>query len=217
MAFSIEDLSFSYGREEIFSKASVVLPAKEIICVTGASGTGKSTLFRLLMNVYSPNIGGIYLQTKDEKTLLTAKARGLFAYVPQGNFLFSGTIRENLTFFYDKGELSEEQIKNALKTACAEFVYELPQGLETELSEHGAGLSEGQLQRLAIARALISNRPVLLLDESTSALDAETEKSVLENLKNLNNKTCLIVTHRPAALEIADRVAHVENGKIYIQ
>jgi ATP-binding cassette subfamily B protein len=217
VSFSVEDLSFSYGRDEIFSNTSVAIPSKEIVCVTGVSGAGKSTLFRLLMNVYAPNNGGIYLQTKDRKTLLTAKERGLFAYVPQGNFLFSGTIRENLTFFYDKGKISEDQIREALETACADFVYELPQGLETELSEHGAGLSEGQLQRLAIARALISNRPILLLDESTSALDAETEKAVLQNLKKLENKSCLIVTHRLAALEIADHVARVENGKIYIQ
>ena len=212
-SFDLKELSFGYDREEIFSSASISLPAKRIICVTGNSGSGKSTLFRLLMNVYQPTAGGIYLRFKNDKKLLTAKERGLFAYVPQGNFLFSGTIYENLTFFCD-GTLKDEDLQNAIRIACAEFVYDLPQGMETKLCERGAGLSEGQLQRLAIARALISNRPVLLLDESTSALDAETEKKVLENLKTLQNKTCLIVTHRPAALEIADEIVRVEDGKI---
>ena len=182
----------------------------------------------------------------------------MFAYVPQGNFLFSGTIRENLIFFSEekdealserggntseknkgnsesresareknkgisengesarekKGDVSEKKIREALKAACAEFVWELPEGLDTPLRERGGGLSEGQLQRLAVARALLSDRPVLLLDEATSALDGETERKLLENIKNTSGKTCLIVTHRPAALEIADRVLRIENGKI---
>jgi ATP-binding cassette subfamily B protein len=134
--------------------------------------------------------------------------------VPQGNFLFSGRIYENLTFFCDKESITDEDLKNAIEIACADFVYELPEGLNTKLCERGAGLSEGQLQRLAIARALISKRPILLLDESTSALDAETERKVLQNLKKLDNKTCFTVTHRPAALEIADEVVRVEAGKL---
>ena len=213
--FTVNDVTFSYGREVIFDRANAFLPKGKIICVTGSSGSGKSTLFRLLLNVYRPISGEISLKSSIEELPLTAKERGLFAYVPQGNFLFSGTIYENLTFFCEKENLSEKKIRAALEIACATFVYDLPQGLNTELSERGAGLSEGQLQRLAIARALISERPVLLLDESTSALDGETEKALLENIKKLENKTCLIVTHRPAALEIADLVLRVEDGKIY--
>lgn len=213
-SFEIRDLTFSYDRDDIFSSTSLSIPARKIICVTGNSGSGKSTLFRLLMNVYLPSSGGIYLRSMNNEKLLTAKERSLFAYVPQGNFLFSGTIYENLTFFCEKEHISQEKIRKAIEISCADFVYELPQGLETKLCERGAGLSEGQLQRLAIARALISERPVLLLDESTSALDAETERKVLQNLKELNDKTCLIVTHRPAALEIADGVVRVEKGKI---
>lgn len=168
----------------------------------------------------------------------------MFAYVPQGNFLFSGTIRENLVFFSEekdealserdgntskknkgnsengesarekKGGVSEKKISAALKAACAEFVWELPEGLDTPLRERGGGLSEGQLQRLAVARALLSDRPVLLLDEATSALDGETERKLLENIKIRRERPGLIVTHRPAALEIADRVLRIEKGKI---
>lgn len=208
----VSELTFAYDRDVVLKQASARFEKDKIICVTGASGSGKSTLFRLFMSVYKPIEGNIYINAH-EKTLLTEKERGLFGYVPQGNFLFSGTIYENLTFFSDEKPL-EKDIKQAIDTACAQFVYELPDGLNTNLSERGAGLSEGQLQRLAIARALLSNRPILLLDESTSALDAETEKSLLENLKGLKGKTCFIVTHRPAALEIADKIVKVEEGKI---
>ena len=147
---------------------------------------------------------------------ICASHRAIFAYVPQGNFLFSGTIYENLTYFSkEKDEkILAEKIAKAIDCACAEFVWELPQGLHTPLFERGDGLSEGQLQRLAIARALLSDRPILFLDEATSALDEATEKRLLENIKVLNDKTCLIVTHRPAALEIADNILKIENGKI---
>ena len=136
--------------------------------------------------------------------------------MPQGNFLFSGTIRENLAFFSEEENEAtlEERERRALKAACAEFVFGLPEGLDTPLRERGGGLSEGQLQRLAVARALLSERPILLLDEATSALDGETEKRLLENIRKEKNKTCLIVTHRPAALEIADVVLRVQGGKI---
>ena len=211
-----EDLTFAYDRDVVLNSASTVLEKGKIICVTGASGSGKSTLFRLLMNVYKPLDGKIYWGNAQSKTLITEKDRGLFAYVPQGNFLFSGTIYENLTFFCSK-QPTDELLKETMTVACAQFVYDLPEGLNTNLSERGAGLSEGQLQRLAVARALLSDRPILLLDESTSALDSETEKLLLQNLKTLKNKTCLIVTHRPAALEIADKIVRVEEGKILAQ
>ena len=214
---SFENVSFTYGRNQVLSDASASIKQGEIVCLTGASGAGKSTLFKLLLNVFTPNAGKLWLtNTNGEKTPLNAEWRGLFAYVPQGNFLFSGTIYENLTFFADDKDEEDmpTRVENALKVACAEFVFDLPQGLQTPLYEGGAGLSEGQLQRLAVARAIVSDRPVLLLDEATSALDSETEERLLENLHNLQNKTCLIVTHRPAALAIADRVLTVENGKI---
>lgn len=214
----LQDLDFCYDRDDVLVSANAQIDKGEIVCVTGISGAGKSTLFKLLLNVFTPKAGNIWLQGNFEnhRKELTAKERDLFAYVPQGNFLFSGTIYENLTFFSQETDenILMESIDAALKTACAEFVYELPDGLQTVLFEGGAGLSEGQLQRLAVARAILSNRPILLLDEATSALDSETEKQLLENVRALQGKTCLIVTHRPAALSIADKILCVERGKI---
>ncbi len=214
-AICLQNVDFSYGREEIFKNADARIQKGEIVCLTGPSGAGKSTLFKLLLNVFTPQNGEIFVEYAKEKQPLTAKERSLFAYVPQGNFLFSGTIRENLSFFAEGEEaVSDSEIENALTVACAQFVYELPEGLQTKLSEGGEGLSEGQLQRLNVARAILSKRPILLLDEATSALDSPTEEKLLQNIKALQNKTCLIVTHRPKALEIADRVLEVDKGSI---
>ena len=215
-AIRLDNVVFHYGREKVLSGVSARVDKGEIVCLTGASGAGKSTLFKLLLNVFSPTSGELYFELQDNKLPIDATKRGLFAYVPQGNFLFSGTIYENLTFFSEEtnAQTLKENVKKAIDIACAQFVWDLPDGLETVLGEDGAGLSEGQMQRLAVARAVVSNRPILLLDEATSALDGETEKRLLENIKNLQNKTCLIVTHRPGALEIADKVLNVENGKI---
>jgi len=212
----LKDVSFSYGRDVVLDGASALLCAGETVCITGASGSGKSTLFKLILNVYQCNGGEISVCFKDgeneREEEISVAHRDLFAYVPQGNFLFSGTIRENLTFF--SPNCGKEEMERALQAACAEFVFELPEKLDTPLKERGGGLSEGQLQRLAIARAIISDRSVLLLDEATSALDSDTEKKVLENIAAMTNKTCLIVTHRPAALAIADRIWHVKAGKV---
>ena len=216
-SISFNKVDFTYGREPILTQAISTINKGEIVCLTGPSGAGKSTVFKLLLNVYEPTSGELTINTNEgENYKLTAEQRGLFAYVPQGNFLFSGTIYENLTFFsQEKDEnVLKQKLNLAIKTACAEFVYELPEGMQTPLLEKGGGLSEGQLQRLAVARAILSERPILLLDEATSALDAETEKTMLENIRKLEGKTCLIVTHRPAALAIADRILSVENGHI---
>ena len=214
-----ENVTFNYGRESVLCDANVGMKKGDIVCLTGASGAGKSTVFKLLLNVFFPSSGSLDLRGafgENERLPLTAKERSLFAYVPQGHFLFSGTIYENLIFFASETDEKRlrEKLDAAIKTACAEFVYELPQGLQTPLSEGGGGLSEGQTQRLAVARALLSERPVLLLDEATSALDGETEQRMLENIRALQDKTCLIVTHRPAALALADKILVVENGKI---
>lgn len=211
----MENVSFTYGRNTVLNHASVTLDKGETVCVTGESGGGKSTLFKLLLSVLTPNNGEIRLvDEQGEKTPLTVKQRGLFAYVPQGKFLFSGTIYENLTFFTQPTGDAEEKVREALRISCAEFVWDLPQGLQTRLGENGVGLSEGQMQRLAVARAILSGRPILLLDEATSALDSQTERRLLENIKTLQNKTCLMVTHRPAALEIADKILTVKDGEI---
>jgi len=213
----LQNLSFSYDKETTLEQANITINKGEIVCLTGSSGSGKSTIFKLLLQVFHPTDGSILLEGAFGEKQLTSEHRKLFAYVPQGNFLFSGTIYENLAFFADSkdGVLTEEDIKQALTAACADFVYELPEGINTRLAESGEGLSEGQLQRLTVARAILSNRPILLLDEATSALDGETEKKLLENVRRLKDKTCLIVTHRPAALEIADRILSVENKSIH--
>ena len=182
----------------------------EFISLAGPSGCGKSTLLKLLMHVYRPDSGLMYL-TGAEKRPLTAADRGLFAYVPQGNMLMSGTIRQIVAFYDGQAMEREEELHLALKIACADrFVDALPQGIDTVLGEHGAGLSEGQIQRIAVARAIFSRRPILLLDEATSALDDETEAKLLENLKTMTDRTVLIVTHRPRACEVCDRVIYME-------
>ncbi len=213
-SIALENVSFQYDRDPVLTGANLRVHQGEIVCITGASGTGKSTLFRLLLHIYTPTSGGIFFHFEEEKKGLTVEDRALFAYVPQGNFLFSGSIYENITFFANEKTLTKEKIAEALENSAAEFVYDLPQGLETVLLEKGEGLSEGQLQRLAIARALLSERPILLLDEATSALDGETEAKVLQNIRRLQNKTCLIVTHRIQATKIADKVFELKEGAI---
>ncbi len=213
-AVELADVSFDYGREKVLNGVSMSLHKGETVCIIGNSGSGKSTLFKLLLGVYAPTVGTISLQTTDGKALPYSECSAdIFAYVPQGNFLFTGTIRDNLLFFTDN-EVNDESIYAALSIAQAEFVFELPEKLDTMLLERGAGLSEGQQQRLAIARALLSKRPILLLDEATSALDSETEKELLRAIQSLKDRTCVLVTHRPAALSIADRVYEILDGKV---
>ena len=193
----LNDVSFSYEETvPVLDHFSVDIPRGSITAFTGPSGCGKSTALKLLLGLYQLNNGSVYPVN-----------RSLFAYVPQGNDLIRGTIRE-VVAFGDKDAMQEtDRIWNALTVACgADFVRELEEGLDTLLGEQGTGLSEGQMQRLSIARAVFADRPVLLLDEATSALDAETEAQLLKNLKALKDKTIIIVTHRPAALEIADQV-----------
>ena len=160
------------------------------------------------MSIYTLDGGERCLKDKSGKSVnLESKWRRLFACVPQGNQLMSGTVRE-IVAFADKPDMqNDERINQALKIACAdEFITELEGGIDTLLGERGTGLSEGQMQRIAIARAIYSESPILLLDEATSALDTGTEKRLLQNLRSMTDKTVVIVTHRPAALEICDRV-----------
>ena len=190
-----------------------VINKGENIAFTGHSGCGKSTVLKLLMCLYHPDSGSIMIQKSDRtETELTSQWHRLFAYVPQGNHLMNGTIKEIITFADIQAD--EEKLRLALTISCAdEFVSELENGIDTELGERGAGLSEGQMQRIAIARAIYSGAPVLLLDEATSALDEQTEKQLLDNLRSMTDKTVLIVTHRPAALDICDKIIRfTENG-----
>lgn len=203
-----EDVSFAYtDRAEptrVLQHVTVTGQKGEIIVVAGPSGQGKSTLLKLLLCLYPVSGGRRLLVTAAGEKPLTSAHRGLFAYVPQGNRIFSGTVREALTFGDE--DVPDEAIWRALDIAAADFVRELPEGLEALLGERGAGLSEGQLQRLAVARAILSGHPILLLDEATSALDEGTEAHLLDNLKRMTDKTVLIVTHRPRVRAISDRV-----------
>ena len=209
-----DKLSFSYDRDRVLENAEFSLPKGAFAVITGPSGIGKSTLLKLLLGVFRPENGRLYLDAGEEKISLDRSTRQLFAYVPQGNLLLSGTIRENLTVV--KPEATEEEIRQAVYvSAMDEFLFQMPQGLDTLLGESGAGLSEGQAQRLAIARAVLGGAPILLLDECTSALDAETEDAVLRRIRALPDRTCIAVTHRPAAIALCDWRLQVDNGKIH--
>ena len=210
-----ENLCFSYDRDEILKDAAFSLPKGAFAVITGPSGIGKSTILKLLLGIFRPDSGGIYLGWGDNKLPLDRTTRGIFAYVPQGNLLFSGTLRDNLTIV--RPDATDREIQQAVYTGCMEeYVDTLPQGLNTMLGESGAGLSEGQAQRLAIARAVLGGAPILLLDECTSALDEETEKTVLQRLHALPDRTCIAVTHRPAALELCDWRMEMNNGKMTV-
>lgn len=209
-------VDFSYRRraEPVLKQVNLTIRAGEFAAVTGVSGSGKSTLFQLLLGIYQPVGGELKFCFADGKEMAVSRStRGLFAYVPQGNTLFSGTLRENLTMFTDSA--SDEEILQAARLACLDrFLAELSDGLDTVIGERGIGLSEGQAQRVAVARALLSRAPILLLDECTSALDEKTETELLRNIASLRGKTCLIVTHRRAALEICNSRIHIGAGKV---
>lgn len=212
-AICARGLSFSYDRDRILHETDFVLPKGAFAAITGPSGIGKSTLLKLLLGVFPPEAGGLYLRSGDGELTLDRSTRPFFAYVPQGNLLLSGTLRENLTIV--RPEATEAEIQQAIHVSCmADFLPSLPMGLDTVLGESGAGLSEGQAQRLAIARAVLGGAPILLLDECTSALDADTEQRVLQRIRALPDRTCIAVTHRPAAIELCDWRLEVLDGKI---
>ena len=198
-AVVFENVTFAYSQEEapVLSSFSARFPLDGWTCLTGISGKGKSTMFKLILGLYTPQTGRVYLETDAGEVLCSEKTRHLFAYVPQDYALFSVTIEENLKLVAPD---ADDTTRNAALTAAgAEFVQELALGEQTEVRENNTGLSKGQLQRIAIARALLMNRPILLLDECTSALDAQTEERVLKNLQE-RNVYAIVVTHHPQAL-----------------
>ncbi len=212
-AIAAEGVTFAYDREApVLTDATLTVKKGEFVALTGHSGIGKSTLFQLLLGFYAPQEGRLVARTEGEALPLGGDTRCLFAYVPQQNRLTSGTVRENIAFCC--GDVTDEAVWAAAETACvAEAIRALPQGLDAVLGERGAGLSEGQLQRLAIARGVLSGAPILLLDEVTSSLDEATEAQVLRNLRALTGRTCLCISHRPAAMEVCDRVVRLEKGQ----
>ena len=198
-AVVFENVTFAYSQGEVpvLSSFNARFPLDGWTCLTGISGKGKSTMFKLILGLYKPQQGRVYLETEAGEVLCSEKTRYLFAYVPQDYALFSGTIAENLQMVAP--EADENTRKVALEIAGAGFVQELALGEQTQVRENNTGLSKGQLQRIAIARALLMNRPILLLDECTSALDEQTEAAVLKNLQERND-CAIVVTHHPQAL-----------------
>jgi ABC-type multidrug transport system fused ATPase/permease subunit len=208
-------LRYSYGDgAQVFRNADFVARPGEIVAIVGPSGEGKTTMIRLLLGLLYPTDGAVSLELADGSELTAnADTRALISYVPQGNTLLSGTVADNLKLV--KPEATEEEMFSALESACAlDFVSALDGGLDYTLGERGKGLSEGQAQRIAIARALLKDAPVLLLDEATSALDLPTEEKILKNiLRSAPGKTVIISTHRSGALEFCDRIYRIsENG-----
>lgn len=211
-SIAVKDLTFSYDRDPVLSQVCLEIPKGGLTVITGPSGIGKSTLLKLLLGIYKPSGGELLIRTDEKEIPVSRSVRGLFSYAPQGNLLLSGTLRENILLSCP--DASEAQIRTALYvSAMDEYVASLPQGLDTVLGENGAGLSEGQAQRISLARAVLHGAPILLLDEVTSALDAQTEALVLERICALPGKTCIAVTHRPAALALAShRIEVTETG-----
>lgn len=196
----------------IKGEVSLQINKGDYVAFTGPSGCGKSTLLKLLMCIYPLDGGERFITLDGKKTKLTGEYQRLFAYVPQGNHLMSGSIRDIVAFAEPSQSHDENRLRYALKAACADFVFDLDDGADTVLGERGTGLSEGQMQRIAIARAIFSKRPVLMLDECTSALDETTERELLKNLREMTNATVIIITHKTAALEICDKTIRFNEG-----
>lgn len=211
----MKDTNFSYkaGTRVITNSAFEANPG-EIVALVGPSGEGKTTMIRLILGLIRPQEGEVLLEAGGETVNMNTETRHLFAYVPQGNTILSGTIAENMRVV--KEDATDEEIVEALKIACAwDFVQKLPGGIDAPVGERGRGLSEGQAQRIAIARAVLRDAPILLLDEATSALDVTTERTVLRNIVQRHpNKTCIVTTHRPSVLNLCQRVYRVMDTRV---
>lgn len=221
----LQDVYFSYGNlsgdkepapapTPVLRSCSFTAHPGEIVALIGESGQGKTTLLRLLLGLIRPDAGNACLVLADGSTCsINADVRTFFSYVPQGNTIISGSIAENLRMVRE--DATDEELWDALTLARADtFVRELPEGIDSHMGERGHGISEGQAQRIAIARALLRDSPLLLLDEATSALDAATERQVLEGIMQSQNRTCIITTHRPAVLNICSRVYRIKNQSL---
>ena len=211
---AVEDAGYAYvPHQPVLTHADFRAAPGETVALVGPSGGGKTTMIRLLLGLIRPAEGRAYLQAADGRQVeVNAGLRRYFSYVPQGNTLLSGTIADNLRMV--KPDASDAQLRAALEAACAwDFVSAMDGGLEASVGEHGHGLSEGQAQRIAIARALLRDAPVLLLDEATSALDVATERTILRNLAaRYPHKTCIVTTHRPTVISLCRRVYQVSSG-----
>lgn len=212
----LDDVEFSYNENKtVFKHADVVANPGEIVALVGPSGEGKTTMIRLLLGLINTKSGNASIRDINGVSCkISSATRRFFAYVPQGNTIFSGTIAENMRMV--KQDATDAEIVEALKVACAyDFVNRLPDGINSKVGERGSGFSEGQAQRLSIARALLRKSPILLLDEATSALDVFTERQVLRNIMNMGYaRTCIVTTHRPSVLTMCDRVYKIDSGVV---
>ncbi len=207
----VENATFGYNDETVINNVTFTINKGEFVGIKGPSGAGKSTIFKLITGLYPLNSGSAVIETT--KGNIDCKyTKRLFSFVPQDNMLFSGTVRENITILNPNA--TETEIKEALRNSAAEFAYDLEDGLDFVLGESGAGVSQGQAQRLAIARALLGNGKVLLMDEATSALDSETEKRVMQNLRDNDDITVVFITHHEKILDYCDRTITVTNGAV---
>ena len=216
ITIEMKNITISYrDTRKVIDNGNFMAKPGEITAVIGPSGEGKTTLLRILLGLLYPINGTAELKdSEDTRCRISSVTRELFSYVPQGNTVFAGTIAENMRMV--KESATEEEIRDALETACAyEFVKELPEGIETTIGEKGGGLSEGQAQRIAIARALLKNAPVLILDEATSALDMDTEEQVLRNImKRDSGRTCIVTTHRPSVLSVSNHIYEIRERNL---
>ena len=212
-AIECKNITFRYEDDIILENADISIGKGELITIMGNSGAGKSTLLKLLLAIYEPEKGTLEIKTDKESYALTERYRKMFAYVPQGNFLMSGNVTSAIASLDDtNADVDMDKVRAVAHIACADtFVEKLEHGYDTLIGERGMGISEGQAQRLAIARALYTDAPVLLLDEATSALDEQIEKKVLKNIRELTDKTVIIVSHRKAVLEVCDRCVVLED------
>ena len=212
----LDDVEFSYNENKtVFQHADVVANPGEIVALVGPSGEGKTTMIRLLLGLINTKSGNASIRDINGVSCkISSATRRFFAYVPQGNTIFSGTIAENMRMV--KQDATDAEIVEALKAACAyDFVNKLPDKINSKVGERGSGFSEGQAQRLSIARALIRKSPILLLDEATSALDVFTERQVLRNIMNMGYaRTCIVTTHRPSVLTMCDKVYKIDSGVV---
>lgn len=217
IGLNMQNLSYAYHNgTAVFADASMEAYPHEIVALVGPSGEGKTTMLRLILSLLTPQAGSFHVcagEQKEHCMELSPSTRKLFSYVPQGNTMFSGTIADNMRNV--KPDATDEEITQALKQSCAwDFVEKLPDGIYSEIKERGGGFSEGQAQRLSIARALLRKSPILLLDEATSALDVATERKVLRNImQDTYPRTCIVTTHRPTVLNICTRVYAIRDKK----
>ena len=212
----LDDVEFSYNENKtVFKHADIVANPGEIVALVGPSGEGKTTMIRLLLGLINTKSGNASIRDINGVSCkISSATRRFFAYVPQGNTIFSGTIAENMRMV--KQDATDAEIVEALKAACAyDFVNRLPDKINSKVGERGSGFSEGQAQRLSIARALLRKSPILLLDEATSALDVFTERQVLRNIMNMGYaRTCIVTTHRPSVLTMCDKVYKIDSGVV---